>query len=430
MEYLKNKYLAALYVILGIAVYIFAVVLSGSSIGIREILVGVAVFVLYYIADIFDLDDNRYKLKIFLVSIGVNAVLAVFSLLFMTINEAVLIFGFQFAYQNIAKIIIFDLFLKEKGILIAGLNYKTEMLKKIIATKGMYHVVGIVTADGIVKDGNNILGKYSDMVEISKKYSVDKVIVVEEGIFEQELLSKLLNVKLEGIRVYNFLDFYEKIEEKIPVKTINENWFLFGNGFELIHNNLYIRIKRIADLLFAVIISIPAIPIMAFSALIIKIESKGPIFFIQERIGKGNKRFKIVKFRSMVVHDKEKHSKYAGEQDSRITRFGKFMRKTRIDELPQLYNVFKGEMSFVGPRPEWDELCLNYMEKIPFYSLRHSVQPGLTGWAQVNYSYGASIEDAVEKLQYDLYYIKNYSLMLDIIIFFKTIKTVIFGRGR
>ena len=130
-----NKYLAALYVILGISVYIFAVVLSGSSIGIREILVGVAVLVLYYIADIFDLDDNSYKFKIFLVSIGVNAVLAVFSLLFMTIDEAVLIFGFQFAYQNIAKIIIFDLFLKEKGILIAGLNYKTEMLKKIIATK-------------------------------------------------------------------------------------------------------------------------------------------------------------------------------------------------------------------------------------------------------------------------------------------------------
>lgn len=430
MEYLKNKYIVTLYIILGIIIYVLGILFTGGYIGIKEIILGIIMFVVYYIADIFDFEDRRYKFKVFLVSFGINVVLGLFFSFIIGFKDSLYVFLFQFLYQNIAKVLIFDFLFKQKKIVIMGFNYRNEMIKKVVADKGVYSIAGIVTKEGLTKEGSGILGTYEQIADICREHHIDKIIVTEEGILSQEVLARLIDAKLAGARIYSFLEFYEKSEEKVPLKTLNEQWFLFGKGFEILHNNFYRKVKRIADLIFATVILIPALPVMLIAAMIIKLESKGPVFFIQDRIGKGNKRFKIIKFRSMVIHNKDEYSKYAGEKDNRITKFGNFMRKTRIDELPQLINVFSGDMSFVGPRPEWDELCMGYMEKIPFYSLRHSVQPGLTGWAQVNYSYGASIEDAIEKLQYDLYYIKHYSLMLDIIIFFKTIKTVIFGRGR
>ncbi len=430
MEYLKNKYIVTLYIILGIVIYAFGILFTGGNIGAKEIFLGIVMFVVYYIADIFDFDDRRYKFKIFLVSFGINIALCIFFSFIIGVKESFYVFLFQFIYQNITKVLVLDFAFKQKKLVIMGMNYRNDMIKKVVLDKGIYSIAGVITRDGIIKDGNNILGRYEQVADICREHHIDKIVVTEEGVLTQEVLARLIDAKLDGARIYSFLEFYEKSEEKVPLKTLNEQWFLFGKGFEILHNNFYGKVKRIADLIFAIVVLIPAFPVMLIAALIIKIESRGPIFFVQDRIGKENKRFKIIKFRSMVVHNKEEYSKYAGEKDNRITRFGNFMRKTRIDELPQLINVFRGDMSFVGPRPEWDELCMGYMEKIPFYSLRHSVQPGLTGWAQVNYRYGASIEDAIEKLQYDLYYIKHYSLMLDIIIFFKTIKTVVFGRGR
>ena len=169
---------------------------------------------------------------------------------------------------------------------------------------------------------------------------------------------------------------------------------------------------------------------MLISAVIIKLESHGPVIYSQERIGENNKPFKIFKFRSMRTDSEKDGPKWASEHDDRITKFGNIMRKTRIDELPQLYNVIVGQMSFVGPRPE-RQFFINTLEKeIPYYNLRHIVKPGLTGWAQVKYPYGASIEDSYRKLQYDLYYIKNYSLILDVLIILDTVKIVLFGKGR
>ena len=169
---------------------------------------------------------------------------------------------------------------------------------------------------------------------------------------------------------------------------------------------------------------------MLISAVIIKLESRGPVIYSQERIGENNKPFKIFKFRSMRTDSEKDGPKWASEHDDRITKFGNIMRKTRIDELPQLYNVIVGQMSFVGPRPE-RQFFINTLEKeIPYYNLRHIVKPGLTGWAQVKYPYGASIEDSYRKLQYDLYYIKNYSLILDVLIILDTVKIVLFGKGR
>ena len=178
------------------------------------------------------------------------------------------------------------------------------------------------------------------------------------------------------------------------------------------------------------LIGIFAAPVIVLAAIIVKLESKGPIFFIQERIGEGNKKFNIVKFRSMTTDAEKDGPQWASKNDNRVTKFGKIMRATRIDELPQLWNVLRGEMSFVGPRPEREYFIQQLEKEIPYYNLRHTVKPGLTGGAQVMYPYGASVEDAYRKLQYDLYYIKHHSIPFDVKVLLKTVTIVIFGKGR
>ena len=219
-------------------------------------------------------------------------------------------------------------------------------------------------------------------------------------------------------------------ERKLPISDLSPEWFLKNTGFEIYHNSFNLKAKRILDLIFAVIISICVFPIMILAAIIIKLESKGPVFFIQERIGEGNKPFKIIKFRSMTTDAEKDGPKWAVKNDNRVTKWGKIMRATRIDELPQLWNVLKGEMSFVGPRPEREFFIQQLEKEIKYYNLRHTVKPGLTGWAQVMYPYGASVEDAYRKLQYDLYYIKNHDLLFDVKVLLKTVNIVIFGKGR
>ena len=183
-------------------------------------------------------------------------------------------------------------------------------------------------------------------------------------------------------------------------------------------------------MILAVIIGICSLPVMIISAIIVKFESPGPVIYSQARIGENQKEFYVHKFRSMRNDAEKNGAKWAVENDPRVTKYGNFMRKTRIDELPQIWNVLKGEMSFIGPRPERQVFITEIEKVVPYYNLRHSIKPGLTGWAQVMYPYGASIEDAKEKLEYDLYYIKHQDFILDIIIMFKTVQTVIFGKGR
>lgn len=214
------------------------------------------------------------------------------------------------------------------------------------------------------------------------------------------------------------------------------------DGFIVLNNTFQRRVKRFFDIVAASIMFICFLPFMIVTYFLVKTDIglkylftdpmkiiKNPVFFKQKRIGLRGEEFEMVKFRSMKVHDPSKFSKYASKNDDRITAVGKFIRKTRLDEFPQLINVLKGEMSFVGPRPEWNELGRDYEKKIKNYKLRYAVQPGLTGWAQVMYSYGASVKDAEIKLEYDLYYIKHQDFMLDMMIFFKTTKTVLFGKG-
>ena len=227
----------------------------------------------------------------------------------------------------------------------------------------------------------------------------------------------------------NLSSFYEDLTNRIPLGAINQIWFLenLSEGSK----KTYEELKRFADMSFAVVLGIIVLPFLPIIALAIKTTSTGQIFYRQERIGRNGKTFKIIKFRTMRVNaEKETGAVWAQENDPRITGLGKFLRKTRIDELPQLWNIVRGEMSFVGPRAERPEFHDRLKAQIPFYEERYIIKPGLTGWAQINYRYGSSVSDAAEKLQYDLYYIKNRSLVLDLGVILKTINIALKQEGR
>jgi len=224
-------------------------------------------------------------------------------------------------------------------------------------------------------------------------------------------------------------NFYKKITGKIPIKHVRDSWFIFSSGFESVRNSFVFKVKRIIDVILSLVGLIIAIPLMIIIIILIKIDSPGPVFYVQERIGLNEKPFKLIKFRSMKS-DAEKISGpvWAKKNDSRISRVGKLLRPTRLDEIPQLINVLKGEMTFIGPRPERQFFVEKLKKQIPYYSLRFTVKPGITGWAQVKYGYGSTVEDTLEKLQYDIYYIQNISLVLDLYIYFKTIQVMIMSK--
>ncbi len=256
------------------------------------------------------------------------------------------------------------------------------------------------------------------------------VYVVQDNSLSDEELQSLMQKKMHGYSILTITQFYEQILRKIPIDLVSLKDLIFVSGFELTSQMLLQRLKRVSDVLLALLIFLLTWPFILLFGLLHKLESPGPMLYSQNRIGKQGKVFKIYKLRSMRADAETNGALWAQENDPRITKIGKFTRLTRIDELPQLWNVLKGDMSFIGPRPERPEFNDSLAKQIPFYDLRHSVRPGLTGWAQVRYPYGASVEDAKEKLQYDLYYIKNYSLLLDLEILVKTVQVVMFGKGR
>jgi sugar transferase (PEP-CTERM system associated) len=241
-------------------------------------------------------------------------------------------------------------------------------------------------------------------------------------------IRELLQCRLDGVEVIDGNSFIEMLTGKLIVRNLNPGWLIFSEGF---HKSPVKRVlKRSADIFLSLVLLVLLSPLMTVVAVLIKLDSQGPVIFSQQRAGKGRHKFQIYKFRSMV-QDAEKTTGpvWAGEDDPRITRIGKIIRRLRIDELPQIWNVLKGDMSFVGPRPEREVFIKELIKQIPYYDARLTVKPGVTGWAQINYSYGASVEDAVEKLNYDLFYIKNMSFFMDILIILRTVKIVLFGRG-
>jgi len=241
-------------------------------------------------------------------------------------------------------------------------------------------------------------------------------------------LRQLLDSKLRGIRVLDLQSFYERECGLLQLDTMRASWLIFSNGFD--QGLTRDVVKRLFDLVVALLLIAITLPVLALAMLAVALDSGLPIFYTQERVGAGGRRFHIIKLRTMRTDaEADGTPRWANRNDHRITRVGAFLRRTRIDELPQLWNVLRGDMSFVGPRPERPYFVAQLIEQIPFYDVRHSLKPGVTGWAQVRYTYGATVEDGLEKLQYDLYYVKNHSLFLDLVILLETAQVVILGKG-
>ena len=267
-----------------------------------------------------------------------------------------------------------------------------------------------------------------NLIDLIQKNKIQLIVASKNIMADENAVKRFYEALPLGVSTADFPTFYETITEKIPVSAVNESWFLV-NLVE-INKRLFESSKRILDIAFSIIFGIPTIVILPVIAGLIKLTSRGPVFYRQRRIGKNEKVFAIAKFRSMVQDAEKNGVQWADKEDRRVTKIGKILRKTRIDELPQLWNVLKGDMSFIGPRPERPEFVEELQKQIPHYAMRHLVKPGLTGWAQIKFPYGASVEDAMEKLQYDLYYIKNRSFVLDLAILARTVATVISHEGR
>lgn len=256
-------------------------------------------------------------------------------------------------------------------------------------------------------------------------------ILIDDAVCDipQRLHDDLIEARFSGKEVYRFGDFCEHYLQKIPPEMVRSSWFAYSEGFSLVSGHTYTHIKRVFDLLFALSLLILTFPLLILVSIAIKLDSPGPLFYSQTRKGLHGRPYKIYKFRSMYT-DSEKHgAKWATAGDKRITRTGRIIRKLRIDEIPQLWNIFNGEMSLIGPRPERPEFDDVLLKEIPYYHFRYLVKPGVTGWSQVKFGYGNTLEDSANKVAYDLFYIKNHSLFLDILIILKTIRVVLFAQG-
>jgi sugar transferase (PEP-CTERM system associated) len=345
----------------------------------------------------------------------------------------ILIVSWRFFYTLILSRGLFN----QKIILLGSGTLAQNILDEIIHRKDSGYTIALNVQDSL-EDSNitcsqiqaEIICKkdYDGLCELADQMDIKKVVVAIKERRGKLPLKELVKCRVKGIEVIEGTSFYEMLAGKLIVDQINPAWIIFSKGFYKSRTRRFI--KRTLDLMLSVFMIILFSPLIVVMAVLIKIDSKGPVLFSQERVGMNKKPYMLYKFRSMVP-DAEKQSGpvWASDNDNRVTRVGRIIRTWRIDEIPQLWNVLKGDMSFVGPRPE-REFFINKLEKIiPYYAERFSVQPGITGWAQVCYSYGASVDDAVEKLNFDLFYIKNMSVFMDLMIILRTIKIVLFGKG-
>ncbi len=339
-----------------------------------------------------------------------------------------------FLFQNIWQSLFHksnDAHFFAEKILVIGTGTTAGNVESLIReSSGKYAFAGFIKTptDSVSIDRSKILGSFDDVVAIARQTRANIIVIALTERRGNLVTEKLVTCKLMGIKILDYPTFYERVTGKIPVEHINPGWLVQSQGFLI---TPFIRLlKKILDLIFSSILLILCLPIFPLIALAIRLDSPGPVFYFQKRVGLNGQLFTIYKFRSMQTQpDDGANAAWASENDPRITRIGKLIRRARLDELPQLVNVLKGDMSFIGPRPEQPEFVDQISRVAPYYSQRHAVKPGITGWAQVMYPYGASIGDAVEKLRYDLYYINNLSLFLELYILFETVKIMLFRRG-
>jgi sugar transferase (PEP-CTERM system associated) len=299
---------------------------------------------------------------------------------------------------------------------VQGLRQNPEIGVEIASWTGKME--GAVTRDAVA----------AHLMEVVQKQKVHRVIVAMPDRRGTIPMRELLNLRMKGIKVEEATSWLEKISGKIEVENLYPSWMVYGDGFR--RGSTFILIRRALSIvisLFGLILTLPLLPLIMLA---VRLDSKGPIFYTQARVGKAGRVFKVVKFRTMRQDAEAANGpQWAGDNDPRVTRVGKFLRSSRLDEIPQLWCVLKGDMAFVGPRPERPEFIEWLSKEIPYYGMRHMVRPGLTGWAQIKYKYGSTVQDSREKLQYDLFYIKNASIGLDLLIMFQTVKTVLLRRG-
>ncbi len=324
----------------------------------------------------------------------------------------------------------------KRVLLIANAPQIDEIIESLQKSDPNYKVVGFINTDTVKykKKPFSELEEYSltNVQKTVQEKTISEIVVAasqDQGVTVY-LYNQLITMLENGVAIREYTQVYEEITHRVPVQHVEKDFYRYFPFSRSNQNKLYLFFHRILDLFFSVLGLTFGLIISPFLIVINLFANKGPFFYTQTRVGRNGKHFKIYKLRSMVVNAEKDGAQFASKGDARVTKFGKFLRKSRFDEIPQFINVIKGEMSVIGPRPERPVFVKELSEKIPFYEVRHLVKPGVTGWAQVNAKYGVSAEDALEKLQYDLYYIKKRSFFLDISIVIKTLSTIIFFRGQ
>ncbi len=396
----------------------------------------------FYVFDFYNLAEirsSRYLLKFLLATTIASLIIA--SLYYIShlrpgpeilFLSSVLIYasllGWRYFFEG-----FFEYAEQPRRILIIGAGKTGNSLYETVKTSKGYEIAGFLDDDekkwGRSVGDAEVIGGTALLPGLMKQSRIDIIIIAIMHQIQPAIYKRLVEAKFNGVAVYEIPSFYEIMFHRIPVLHTNEMWLGYADVYGVKGNLYNVKIKKIIDKVFAMLGLLLTLPLMGILALLIKMDSTGPVFYRQQRVGFNGAAFHLIKFRSMRTDSESNGAVWAQKNDPRITKIGRLIRLFRVDELPQLWNVLKGELSLVGPRPERPEFVENLTQEIPYYSLRHSVKPGITGWAQINYPYGASREDALEKLQYDLYYVKNMTFLLDLYILLRTVRTVLFGEG-
>lgn len=412
---------------------------------LRALLMVTVLQVTYFLNDLYDYRTfNDRKVLLFQFCKATAAATAVLFILYYLVPSLTLGRGlFLLAICASAAVVlpirllapkVFALSFLRENILILGTGETAMKCAEAILerTDLGFKIVGFIGEDhrlvGKSLVNPKVVGTVNDLEYFVRLNEIRSIVIAFEDRRRHMPLRQLLNLKFGGVRIYDHTTIYEKMTSKVHLKNLRASWLVFEESTVL--TSLKLALKRLVDLGAALFGLVVCLPFFAVIPALIKLDSRGPVFFRQRRVGAFGKEFDILKFRTMREDaEQESGAVWAAEGDPRVTRVGAWLRKFRIDEIPQFLNILAGRMSFIGPRPERPEFVEHLERQISYYGLRHSIKPGLTGWAQVNYPYGASTGDTEEKLQFDLYYLKNMSLFLDLLILVKTVKIVLFGRG-
>jgi sugar transferase (PEP-CTERM system associated) len=351
-----------------------------------------------------------------------------------TLDDAVFVAFFGLIIVRLAVIAPFVKRAEPHRVLVLGTGPEATAVEALLtmASPSNFQLTGCYALAAVREAAvppTSIVRHDGTLQQIVRELRVDEIVVaVREQRGGVLPLDSLLECRLAGVQVTDLPHFFETMQGRIPIESLKASWLIYGSGFR--QSPFHTVVKRFFDVAVAASLAIAMLPVIVLTAFLIALEDGGAVIYRQERVGLRGRPFNLLKFRSMRQDaEKDGQPQWAAVGDPRVTPLGRFLRRSRIDELPQLWNVFRGEMSFVGPRPERSAFVAMLSEQVPFYAIRHSIKPGLTGWAQVRYSYGGNVEQSVCKLEYDLYYVKNHSLLLDFRILFETIRVVLSGHG-